>query len=205
MSFETGDEEDGFVIINQSNFFSMKKKDFNGSNASKLVTEMAKVALKSQAKEKGAEMILSTAAGKTVASTAYHGCCEVVNSVCKSGIGKKVVSSMASGIAGKSLAGAASRSVVSSALKGNAVTASVGMVISSAGDTKDYLDGTISGKQYAKKLTSNAAGVGGGMAGWAAGAAVGSAFGPVGTVVGGLIGSFLGCNGASSATKSILD
>lgn len=166
-------------------------------------SKMAKSAAKSAAKRGISSAFMQTTAGKAVGSSVYHGTRQVVNAACATEVGKKAVASLASGVAEKSLAGAASRTVVSSAMKGNVVAAGVGMVISSVGDTKDYIDGKISGGQYAKRLGSNAAGVGGGVGGWAAGAAAGAVFGPVGTVIGGFIGGVAGSAGASSLFDSI--
>ena len=178
----------------------------SGSKSAELSTStLAKSAAKSAASRGLSAAFMQTGAGQAVGSGVYQGTRQVVNAVCSTEVGKKAVASVASGLVEKTVAGAAARSVCASVMKGNAVTAGIGMVLSSAGDTMDYLDGKISGTQYAKNLASNAAGVGGGVGGWAAGAAMGSAFGPVGTVIGGLLGGIFGSSGASKATKGLLD
>lgn len=156
--------------------------------------------VKNQLKEKATTEFLKTSVGKTAGKATYHGFKNVVDKVCGTQLGKTVVSKSATGVAGKSLYGAASRTVVSSTMKGCAIGAGVGFVINSTVDAVGLCRGKQSGKEFAKNMGKNAVETGGSLAGSGIGAAVGSLICPgVGTAVGGFLGGLIGGIGARAS------
>lgn len=106
---------------------------------------------------------------------------------------------------GSNIYGAAAMKSAAKLLRGNAITASLTVVVLSSFDIANIFRGRISGKQLFKNLTNTASIVAGGTGGWLGGAAIGSAILPgVGTVIGGLIGSIAGGAVAGKATDAVL-
>ena len=106
---------------------------------------------------------------------------------------------------GSKIYGVAASKSAAKLLRGNAITASVTVVVLSSFDIANIFRGRISGKQLFKNLTNTATTVAGGTGGWLGGAAIGSTIFPgVGTVVGGLVGSIAAGAAAGKATEAIL-
>lgn len=122
-------------------------------------------------------------------------------------MGAQTASWIATGLrGGRAIYGAAAISNVSKLLRGNVVTGVVTTLVLSSGDVTRLVRGRMSGEQFAKNVTTTAAGVAGGAGGYAIGAGIGTAIFPgLGTIVGGLVGGFLAGSAASSVSQSTLD
>jgi hypothetical protein len=122
-------------------------------------------------------------------------------------MGAQTASWIATGLrGGQAIYGAAAMSNVSKLLRGNVVTGVVTTLVLSSGDVTRLIRGRMSGGQFAKNVTTTAAGVAGGAGGYAIGAGIGTAILPgLGTILGGLVGGFLAGSAASSASQSTLD
>lgn len=114
---------------------------------------------------------------------------------------------------GTNIYGAAAMKSAAKMLRGNAITATVSIVVLSSLDIANIFRGRISGKQLFKNVTNTASAVAGGTAGWVGGAAAGAALGSVvpiigtavGGFVGGLLGSFAGGAASSKLSNAVLD
>lgn len=110
---------------------------------------------------------------------------------------------------GKTIYGAAAMNNASQLMRGNIVTAVATTVVISSVDIYRMFDGTISGGQLFKNVTTTAASVGAGTAGYfGAIAAYGWAFGPIGGIAGavvGGVGAVVAGSIGSSTTKAVLD
>jgi hypothetical protein len=114
---------------------------------------------------------------------------------------------------GTNIYGAAAMKSAAKMLRGNAITATVSVVVLSSLDIANIFRGRISGKQLFKNVTNTASAVAGGTAGWVGGAAAGAALGSVvpiigtavGGFVGGLLGSFAGGAASSKLSNAVLD
>lgn len=151
-----------------------------------------------------AQQLLRTEVGRNFAAVATKAFKPIVQTAMKKEIGKQAITKTASVIAGKQVTGVAATNVVTKALRTNAVVSGVVFVGTTIPDVVNLCRGKISGAEFAKNTTTNAAGVGGGWAGASAGAAIGSAVFPgVGTVIGGIIGGIGGGMGASLGVKKV--
>lgn len=154
---------------------------------------------KSQAKKYATQQFLQTAAGKAASKTATQGFRMAVDTACRTQIGKTVVSKTATGLAAKPLYGAASRTVVTSAMKGNVIATGIGFGVNAIIDTVELVSGKQSEEEFKANMGKNAAEAGGSLAGSGLGAVVGSAICPgIGTVIGSFIGGLFGGMGARS-------
>lgn len=152
----------------------------------------------------GTQQLLRTQVGRQFAASLTHVSRDVVNAACKTEIGKKAVTKVASAVAGKQVTGAAAKTVMTKAVRGNAIVGAMTMVATTIPDAIDYSRGKISGRQFGENAACNASGIIGGSGGAWAGAAIGTAICPgVGTAIGGFVGSVLGGIGASSGVRSL--
>lgn len=106
---------------------------------------------------------------------------------------------------GAPIYGAAAMKSAAKLLRGNAVVASLTVVVCSSFDIADIVRGRISAGQLAKNLAGTLTTVGAGSAGWVGGAALGTMVMPgVGSIVGGLIGSMGGGAAAGAITNKVV-
>ena len=154
--------------------------------------------------------LLRTRAAAIGAVTARNG----MKSVSHTNIGRQAIHRIAAGSLGKPVYGAAATNHVAKLLRSNAITSIAATAVITAPDFyRAAFDGSISWRQFTKKLSVNAAGVAGGVGGWMGGAAVGGAAGSavpiVGTAAGAVIGGIIGALGGgvvgSSAAKAAAD
>lgn len=149
--------------------------------------------------------ILRTAAGRDALAMIQRATNNAVKVVCKTEFGAKCVTKLASGFAGKQIAGCAAKNVLVRGLSCNAVTGAVTLAVTSVPGAVQVIRGKKSVGQFGKDVATNGAGIAGGTGGWAAGAAIGTAVCPgVGTVVGGIIGGIGGGIAGSSVMRGIL-
>ena len=107
---------------------------------------------------------------------------------------------------GNNIYGAAAMKSAAKLLRGNAITATVSMIVISVPDVVDTFRGRISGKQLLKNLATTGGSIAGGTGGWFGGAALGSMILPgVGTVIGGIVGSVVGGFTVQIATDAVAD
>ena len=108
---------------------------------------------------------------------------------------------------GTNIYGAAAMKSAAKMLRGNAITATVSVVVLSSIDIANIFRGRISGKQLFKNVANTASAVAGGTAGWVGGATAGAALGSVvpiiGTAVGGLVGGLLGSFAGGAASSKL--
>ena len=193
------------AITGAISFWNAKKNGLSNVEAAK---EAAKAGAVSSATALvggvGAQQVLRTTVGRNAAAAATKAVKPVVESALKTQVGREVLTKTASVIAGTEVVGQAAVNVLTKAVRTNVVTSTAMFVATSVPDTVKLCRGKISGADYAEKMVSNAAGIGGGWAGASAGAAIGTALCPgVGTVIGGLIGGIGGGIGASSASRRV--
>lgn len=151
------------------------------------------------------QQFLRTEAGRKAATVATHAVRKSINTVCKTGAGKKVVEKIAQGVGGKVVKGAAARTVATRAIRGNVITSSIVFAVDSVPDTYRLCAGKMTVKEYGKSRAAGAAGVAGGSAGYLAGMAVGTAVLPgVGTAIGGFVGGLLGGIGGTAGAKKVM-
>ncbi len=160
----------------------------------KVFENLLKGACNDEAKKQVTNEFLKSAIGKSVSKATSHGCRASVDTICKTELGKKIVSRTSTGLAGKAVYGAASRSVMANAMKTNTIAAGVGLACTSAKDLYDYATGKKTGRELTKSIGKNAAEASGGLAGSGIGAIIGSCICPgpgtaLGSFLGGLIGS----------------
>lgn len=116
------------------------------------------------------------------------------------GVAREGVERMISREATKSVA----RSVAQGALRNNAVGEIACALVEQTLDSARVLSGRISGREYAVRTVSNAAGAGGGIGGAYVGAALGTALLPgVGTAIGLFLGGLLGGNGTRALSRRL--
>lgn len=152
----------------------------------------------------GTQQLLRTEIGYTINRVVDNGAKTLVDTVCKSELGKQAVEKTASFLGGKAVAGEAAKRVLTKGASANAITGSILLVAQTIPDTYKLCKGKISGVDFTENLTSNTVGIGGGYGGAAAGVAVGTAVSPgIGTVVGGVIGGVVGGIAGSSAVRGI--
>jgi hypothetical protein len=153
-----------------------------------------------------AQQFLRTSAGRTFAAVSTRMSRHIVDSLYKTGLGKKAIERLASAIFKKALHGAAAKNVVSKIFRTNAVTAAATTVALTIPDFYKALESrSISWAQFSKNFAVNVAGIGGGAAGAVIGAAAGSWIPVVGNVVGGLVGGLAGGVGSALGVKKIAD
>ena len=108
---------------------------------------------------------------------------------------------------GTNIYGAAAMKSAAKMLRGNAITATVSVVVLSSVDVVNIFRGRISGKQLFKNVANTASAVAGGTAGWVGGATAGAALGSVvpiiGTAVGGFVGGLLGSFAGGAASSKL--
>lgn len=187
------------------NYATAKANGAGHEEAIKLATKQAaKSGITTIITGVAAQQLLRTQFGRNFAAVATKAIKPAVQVAMKTEVGKTVLTKTASVVAGKQVAGAAARNVLTKAMRTNAVVSSVMFIGTTIPDAVDLCRGKISGRQFAENTTSNAAGVGGGWAGASAGAAIGTAICPgVGTVIGGIVGGIGGGIGASLGVKKI--
>lgn len=152
----------------------------------------------------GVQQGLRTSLGRSAAAGITVGSKHLVNAVCETEIGKQAVQKVATAIAGKQVAGAAAKNVMTKAVRGNAIVGGAMLVAQTIPDVVSLYRGEITAGEVAENAACNASGIAGGSAGAWAGAAAGTAICPgVGTVIGGIVGSIAGGIGASLGTRSV--
>ena len=125
--------------------------------------------------------------------------------MCQSSAGKKVVQKAASGVCKKAINGAASRSVVTKAIRGNVISNTIMFAVNSVPDTYRVCTGKISVKEYGTRTAINAASTAGGSVGYFIGMTIGTAILPgAGTAIGGFVGCWVGSVGASKSVKKVM-
>ncbi len=150
------------------------------------------------------QQFLRTAAGRATDKVIQSTFEEGVKQVCKTGVGRAMLSQSAKALGKEAAAKATQRAALASVAKSNVITGAVLTAVTASIDTYHYFKGDISGKELTKNTASRAAGVAGGSAGWAAGAAAGTAICPgVGTVLGALGGAVLCGTGASAVVHKV--
>lgn len=171
--------------------------------------EALEIAVKQSIKAGGAtlcigvatQQLLRTSAGRTIAAVATNASRAVVNNICKTQLGTKVIEAAAKSTAGK-VVGETAKATIVKGMRTNMVTSSVALIGQTGYDAIKLYQGKISGKQLCKNIASNTAGMAGGYAGATAGAAIGTMILPgIGTAIGGLIGSI----GAGITASSLVN
>ena len=176
----------------------MENKNNTTKNDSKKVLKNIAV---SCAKSKAKSFVVNTAADKFANTEVGRSTCSAMtktikkglNSICQSSAGKNAVQKAACGICGKSVKGAAARSVATKAVRGNVIFNTIMFAVNSVPDTYRVCTGKITAKEYGKRTAVNAASTAGGSAGYFIGMTIGTTICPgVGTAIGGVIGSITG-------------
>ena len=146
--------------------------------------------------------VIASQASKAGLNSALVGSTEAIVAIMGPKASAVIVNAFRSG---SNIYGAAAMKSAAKLLRGNAITASVTVVVLSSFDIADLFTGRISGSQLFKNLTNTASTVAGGTGGWVGGAALGSAILPgIGTVVGGIVGSVVAGAAANKVSDSIL-
>lgn len=152
----------------------------------------------------GTQQLLRTEIGYTINRVVDNGTKAMVDTVCKSELGKHVVEKTASFLGGKAMAGEAAKRVLTKGASANAITGSILLAAQTIPDTYKLYKGKISSVDFTENLTSNTAGIGGGYGGAAVGAAIGTSLSPgIGAVFGGVVGGVIGSIASSSAVKGV--
>ena len=151
--------------------------------------------------------ILSAQLGRTGLESALRSGTDVIVKQLGSKTSALIANSLST--SGKAIYGAAAMNNVSKLMRGNIVTAVATTVVISSVDIYRIFDGTISGGQLFKNVTTTAASVGAGTAGYFGTIAAASwAFGPIGGIAGAIVGGVgavvTGSIG-SNAANAILD
>ena len=153
----------------------------------------------------GVQQVLRTSLGRSVVASITTSSKQLVNVVCETELGKQAVQKVATAIAGKQVAGAAAKNVMTKAVRGNVIVGGAMLVAQAIPDVIECCRGKKSVGEVVENAACNASGIAGGSAGAWAGAAAGTAICPgVGTVIGGIVGSIAGGIGASLGTRSVL-
>lgn len=149
--------------------------------------------------------VLRTVAGRNALAFMQRGANNAIKAVCRTELGKACVEKLASGFAGKQVAGVAARNVLARGLSSNAVTGTVALAVTSIPGAVAVMRGKKKAKDFGKDVVCNASGIVAGTGGWASGAAAGTIICPgVGTVIGGIVGGIASGVVGSSLTRSFL-
>lgn len=151
-----------------------------------------------------AKQLLRTSVGRNFSALVTKCAKHAIDQAWKSPTGKKIITKLGSGAAGKAIGGAAAKNAFAKAASSNAVTGTVVLIGTAIPDVYKLCQGKISGREFAENTTCNAAGIGGGWAGATTGAAIGTCICPgIGTAVGGFIGGMIGGISGTAVTKKI--
>lgn len=154
----------------------------------------------------GAQQALRTTIGRNGAAAATRAIKPVMQAAMKTEIGKTVLTKTATGIAGRSVYGAAATNVLTKAVRTNVIVSGAMAVATTVPDAIKFARGKISGAEFAENTACNVTSIGGGWAGASTGAAIGSVICPgIGTAIGGLIGGIAGGMGAAVGTKKFIN
>ena len=152
----------------------------------------------------GTQQLLRTAVGRDLAASATHASRHIMDTVCKTEIGKKAVEKAATLLTGQQIAGQTAKNVLARGMRTNMVTGGIAMAIQVVPDAVKVCRGKMSGLQFCENTTSNVVGIGTGYAGATTGAVIGTAFCPgIGTAIGGFIGGLGGGIVGSSVVKKV--
>lgn len=152
----------------------------------------------------GTQQLLRTAVGRDLAASATYASRHIMDTVCKTEIGKKAVEKAATLLTGQQIAGQTAKNVLARGMRTNMVTGGIAMAIQVVPDAVKVCRGKMSGLQFCENTTSNAVGIGTGYAGATTGAVIGTAFCPgIGTAIGGFIGGLGGGIVGSSVVKKV--
>lgn len=165
----------------------------------------AKAGMTTMALGVATQQLLRTTVGRSAAAAVTHAIRPVVNSAMATGLGRAALTPVASAMAGKQVAGAAARSVLTAGARANVITGAAFSAAAVGSNIYKCCKGKMSAGECAKESVADVAGIGGGMAGFSAGAAIGTCI-PipvVGTLAGGLIGGAIGSIASSGAVKGI--
>ena len=163
----------------------------------------AKAGMTTMALGVATQQLLRTTVGRSAAAAVTHAIRPVVNSAMATGLGRAALTPVASAMAGKQVAGAAARSVLTAGARANVITGAAFSAAAVGSNIYKCCKGKMSAGECAKESVADVAGIGGGMAGFSAGAAIGTCI-PipvVGTLAGGLIGGAIGSIASSGAVK----
>ncbi|MFC5459126.1 hypothetical protein [Massilia niabensis] len=162
-----------------------------------------------QATKSGAETLVREGSSWMVRQLGSKATLTIANTL---SVGERALRSEVLNEGSRRLTGKAAEQLVTKALTGNVIAATVTTVILSATDLVQVFSGHISKAQLFKNVTNTAAGVAGGMSGALAGAAQGAAYlgwipggVAVGAFVGGVIGSIAGSSGAGAVSRTVTD
>ena len=163
----------------------------------------AKAGMTTMALGVATQQLLRTTVGRSAAAAVTHAIRPVVNSAMATGLGRAALTPVASAMAGKQVAGAAARSVLTAGARANVITGAAFSAAAVGSNIYKCCKGKMSAGECAKESVADVAGIGGGMAGFSAGAAIGTCI-PipvVGTLAGSLIGGAIGSIASSGAVK----
>lgn len=149
------------------------------------------------------QQFLRTSIGRSTAAVVTHAIRPAVTTAMSTSVGRSVLTPVASAMAGKQVAGAAARNVLTAGARANVIVGAGLSAVAIGSNIHKCCKGEMSTGECVKESVADVAGIGGGMAGFSAGAAVGSLI-PipvVGTLAGGLIGGTIGTIASSSAVK----
>lgn len=153
-----------------------------------------------------AQQFLRTSAGRSCAAATTHVTKALVKTGMQSQIGKAAITKVASGIAGKSVSGAAAANVLTKACRTNVVTGAAVLAVTTIPDAVRACRGKITWGEFTENTACNVGGIGGGMAGASTGAAIGSFICPgIGTAIGGIVGGIVGGIGSSCVVRGIIN
>lgn len=186
---------------------SYAKAIHDGKTHSEALKEAGKTAAKSglttMALGVATQQFLRTTVGRTAAAAITHAIRPAVASAMSTSAGRAVLTPVASAMAGKQVAGAAARNVLTAGVRTNVIVGAGLSAVAVGSNIRKCCKGEMTAGECVQESVADVAGVGGGMAGFSAGAALGSLI-PipvVGTLVGGLIGGTFGTIASSSAVR----
>ncbi len=152
----------------------------------------------------GTQQLLRTSVGRSMAASATHASRTVLDTVCKTEVGKKVVEKTASALVGKQVVNQTAKNVLAKGMRTNMVTGGIMLAVQTVPDAIKVCRGKMSKGEFCKNAATNTASIGGGYAGATAGAAIGTMVCPgIGTAIGGFIGGVGGSIASSHAVKGI--